>query len=239
MSGSTRIALVTGGTRGIGAACAAALAAQGHQVAVCSRSKPENLPSGQHWFEADVTDMESVDAAFAQVEADLGVVQILVANAGITNDKLMLRMSDDDFSSVLDANLTGAFRVAKRAVKPMLKQRWGRIVFMSSVVGAVGQAGQVNYSASKAGLGGMCRSMAREFGSRSITVNAVAPGPIETDMLDALSEDQVAAMVDAVPVGRAGTANEVASAVTFLTSEDAGYITGITLPVDGGLGMGA
>ncbi len=239
MTTSNRVALVTGGTKGIGAACAASLQQSGHTVVVCSRTKPENLADGQRWVFLDVTDADSVDNAFTEIEAEVGTVQILVANAGITNDKLVLRMSEEDFAGVIDANLTGAFRVAKRAVMPMMKSRWGRIVFMSSVVGSVGQAGQANYAASKAGLGGLCRSMAREFGSRSITVNAVAPGPIETEMLAALSEDQIAAMVDGVPVGRAGTPAEVAAAVNFLTSEDAGYVTGITLPVDGGLGMRA
>ncbi len=239
MTTSNKVALVTGGTRGIGAACASSLQESGNTVVVCSRTKPDELPDGQHWVFLDINDAESVDAAFTEIEAEVGSVQILVANAGITNDKLILRMSEEDFASVVDTNLTGAFRVAKRAIKPMMKARWGRIVFMSSVVGSVGQAGQANYAASKAGLGGLCRSMAREFGTRSITVNAVAPGPIETDMLAALSEDQVAAMVDSVPVGRPGTPREVAAAVTFLTSEDAGYVTGITLPVDGGLGMRA
>ena len=235
----SRVALVTGGTRGIGAACAGALQAAGHRVVVCSRSRPQRLPEGQTWVEADVTSSDSVDAAFAKVELELGPVTILVANAGITNDKLMLRMTEEDFSSVVDANLTGAFRVTKRALKPMMKQRWGRIILMSSVVGSIGQAGQANYAASKAGLEGLCRSLAREFASRSITVNAVAPGPIETDMLEALSEAQIDAMVQNVPVGRAGKVAEVAAAVAFLASNEAAYITGATLPVDGGLGMGA
>ncbi len=233
-----RVAFVTGGSRGIGLATALALAADGHKVAVGSRSKPTDLDPGLFWVECDITNATSIDAAFDQIEAELGSVTILVANAGITDDKLMLRMSEESFAGVVDANLNGAFRVAKRAIKPMMKARWGRIVFMSSVVGSVGQAGQVNYAASKAGLVGLARSMAREFASRGITVNLVAPGPIESDMLRKLSDDQVEAMASAVPVGRVGTPDEVAAAVRFLTSNQAGYVTGVSLAVDGGLGMG-
>jgi len=233
-----RVAFVTGGTRGIGLATARALATAGHQVVVGSRSKPDELDSGLTWIQCDITDAESVDGAFDQIEQTVGPPTIVVANAGITKDMLVLRMKEEDFAAVVDANLTGAFRVAKRAVKPMMKARWGRIVLMSSVVGALGQAGQANYAASKAGLVGLGRSLAREFASRGITVNLVAPGPIETDMLAAAGDKAVEAMTQAVPVGRVGQPEEVAAAVCFLASEAAGYITGVTIPVDGGLGMG-
>jgi NAD(P)-dependent dehydrogenase (short-subunit alcohol dehydrogenase family) len=239
MNERQRVAFVTGGSRGIGLACAVALRDQGHLTAVGSRSKPDDLPDGIAWYECDITDDGSIDAAIAGVEEDLGPVQILVANAGITRDLLALRMKTDDFASVVDANLTGTFRVTKRCLRGMMKARWGRIVFMSSVVGSLGQAGQANYAASKAGLAGLGRSLAREFASRGITVNLVAPGPIDTDMLAALSDESVAAMVDSVPVGRVGSAEEVAAAVVYLTSEAAAYTTGATIPVDGGLGMGA
>ncbi|MCL4160235.1 UNVERIFIED_CONTAM: hypothetical protein GTU68_001923 [Idotea baltica] len=199
---------------------------------------PADLDDDLYWVECDVTSTESVDAAFKLVEDNLGPITIVVANAGVTKDMLMLRMSEDDFASVLDANLTGAFRVAKRSVKSMMKQRWGRIVLMSSVVGSVGQTGQANYAASKAGLVGFGRSMAREFASRNITVNLVAPGPIETDMLANVSDAAREAMVGAVPLGRVGRPEDVAAAISFLASEGAGYITGATIPVDGGLGMG-
>ncbi len=234
----SRIAFVTGGTRGIGLAAARRLADRGHRVAVASRSKPEELDDRLLWVECDITDAASVDAALTRVEDDLGQPTIVVANAGVTRDMLMLRMSDDDFADVLDANLTGAFRTAKRAVKGMMRARWGRVVFVSSVVGSIGQAGQANYAASKAGLVGLARSMAREFATRGITVNVVAPGPIETDMLAALGDETIEQMAGAVPVGRVGSADEVAAAIEFLTSESAGYVTGHTLAVDGGLGMG-
>lgn len=238
MTDTQRTAFVTGGSRGIGLACALRLAADGHRVTVGSRSKPDDLDDRLHWVECDITDDGSVDAAFGQIEADFGPAQIVVANAGVTKDMLVLRMGTDDFESVVDANLTGAFRVSKRAVKPMMKGRWGRLILMSSVVGSLGQAGQANYAASKAGLVGLGRSLAREFASRGITVNLVAPGPIQTDMLAALTDDQRAAMVDHVPVGRVGQPDEVAAAVGFLASEAAGYVTGTTIGVDGGLGMG-
>lgn len=233
-----RVVLVTGGNRGIGRACAEAFRDAGNRVAITCRGDDPGIP-GVLAVRCDVTDTAAVDAAFATVEAELGPVEVLVSNAGITRDGLVLRMSDDDFTAVLDANLTGGFRVARRAVKTMMKARWGRIVFISSVVGQVGQAGQANYAASKAGLSGMARSLAREFASRSITVNVVAPGPIATDMTDALSDAQRAAIGDNVPAGRFGTAEEVAAAVTFLASDAAAFITGIVLPVDGGLTMGA
>ncbi len=239
MTEPQRVAFITGGSRGIGLACAVALRDQGHLTAIGSRTKPDDLPDGIAWYECDITDDSSVDSAITGIEGDLGPVQILVANAGITRDLLALRMKTEDFTDVIDANLTGAFRVVKRCLRGMMKGRWGRIVLMSSVVGALGQAGQANYAASKAGLAGMGRSLAREFASRGITVNLVAPGPVDTDMLAALGDDTVTAMTDAVPVGRVGTADEVAAAVVFLTSEAAGYTTGATIPVDGGLGMGA
>lgn len=239
MTDLQRVAFVTGGSRGIGLACARRLAAAGHQTAIGSRSKPEDLDGDLYWVECDVTDSESVDAAFGEIEGQLGPVHILVANAGVTRDTLVLRMSESEFEAVVDANLTGAFRVIKRSMRAMMKARWGRVILMSSVVGSLGQAGQANYAASKAGLVGLGRSLAREFASRGITVNLVAPGPIETDMLAALSDSQIKAMVDQIPVGRVGQVAEVAAAVSFLASESAGYITGATIPVDGGLGMGA
>jgi len=236
----SRVVLVTGGNRGIGLACAKAFVAAGHRVAVTCRGEApaEVSEAGILAVQCDVTDTEQVDAAFTAIEEQLGPVEILVANAGITRDGLVLRMSDDDFIDVLDANLIGAFRVCRRAVKRMIKGRWGRIVLVSSVAGRVGQTGQANYSASKAGLVGLGRSLAKEFASRNVTVNVVAPGPILTEMLAALPDDQQAAYAEAVPLGRLGEASEIAAAVTFLTSENAGYVTGAVLPVDGGLFMG-
>lgn len=234
-----RVAFVTGGSRGIGLAVARQLAAAGHDVAVGSRTEPEDLDAELTWFPCDITDESSVDQAFTAIEDKFGPPTIVVSNAGLTKDKLVLRMKDEDFTDVVDANLSGSFRVAKRAVKPMMKARWGRIIFVSSVVGSVGQAGQANYAASKAGLVGLGRSLAREYASRGITVNLVAPGPIETDMLAALDDKQIAAMSDMVPMGRVGQPDDVAAAVAFLASDSAGYITGATIPVDGGLGMGS
>jgi NAD(P)-dependent dehydrogenase (short-subunit alcohol dehydrogenase family) len=235
--GGGRIVLVTGGSRGIGLACAQRFAAQGDRVAVTYHSS--RPPTGLFAVQCDVTDSEQVDAAFASIEAHFsGTVEILVSNAGVTNDGLLLRMSEDDFSSVLDANLTAAFRVTKRAAKGMVKARRGRIVLMSSVVGLLGSAGQSNYAASKAGLVGFARSLARELGSRSITVNVVAPGPVSTDMTAALTDAQREAMTGAVPLGRMAEPDEIAGVVSFLASPDAAYITGAVIPVDGGLGMG-
>jgi len=232
-----RVALVTGANRGIGLATARALRDAGYTVAATYRSTPIEEP-GLHAVYCDVSDTESVDAAFTEIEEQLGPVSVLVSNAGMTKDGLMLRMGEDDFTSVIDANLTGGFRVAKRAVKAMMKPRWGRIIFISSIVGIGGQAGQANYAASKAGLHGLARSLAKEFASRGVTVNVVAPGPIETDMTAALTEDQLAALTGIVPLGRMGAPEEIAAAVTFLASEGAGYITGAILPVDGGAAMG-
>jgi len=236
----SRVVLVTGGNRGIGLACALAFAADGHRVAVTCRGEApvELVDAGILAVTCDVTDSATVDAAFATIEEELGPVEVLVANAGITRDGLVLRMSDGDFTDVLDANLTGAFRVARRAVRGMMKARWGRIILVSSIAGRIGQTGQANYAASKAGLVGLGRSLAKEFASRNVTVNVVAPGPILTDMLAALPEEQQADYAEAVPLGRLGQAEEVAAAVTFLASDGAAYVTGAVLPVDGGLFMG-
>lgn len=232
-----RVALVTGANRGIGLATARALRDAGFAVAATYRSTPIE-EEGIFAVACDVNDAASVDAAFTEVEAALGPVTVLVSNAGITKDGLVLRMGEDDFTSVVDSNLTGGFRVAKRAVKGMMKARWGRIIFISSIVGIAGQAGQANYAASKAGLHGLARSLAKEFASRNITVNVVAPGPIATDMTAALTDDQLSAMTDIVPLGRMGEAEEIAAAVRFFASDSAGYITGTVLPVDGGMAMG-
>lgn len=239
-SPTSRVALVTGGSRGIGLAIAQNLAAAGHRVAVTYNSTPPAAAEelGLLAVQADVTSPDALDAAFSAVEEQLGPVEILVANAGITRDSLVLRMSDDDFTSVIETNLTGTYRACKRAIRNMMRGRWGRIVLISSIVGLGGQAGQANYAASKAGLIGLGRSLAKEFASRNVTVNIVAPGPIDTDMLAALTEDQHKLIVDMVPLQRVGAPDEVAAAVTFLSSEEAGYITGTVLPVDGGLSMG-
>jgi 3-oxoacyl-[acyl-carrier protein] reductase len=231
-----RSVLVTGGNRGIGLAIAHAFVEAGDQVAVTSRSG--EAPDGLFAVACDVTDTASVDAAFTAVEAEHGPVEVLVANAGITHDTLLLRMSEDDWTSVLDTNLTGAFRVAKRASKSMLRARTGRLIFVSSVVGLSGSAGQANYAASKAGLVGLARSLARELGSRSITANVIAPGFVDTDMTAALGEERRAEIVGQVPLGRYASPDEVAKVVRFIASDDAGYITGAVVPVDGGLGMG-
>jgi 3-oxoacyl-[acyl-carrier protein] reductase len=228
--------LVTGGNRGIGYAIAEAFAAQGDAVAVTYRSGEP--PEGFLAARCDVTDAEQVDAAFAEIEEKQGPVEVLVANAGITKDTLLLRMSDDEWSSVLETNLTGTFRVAKRAAKGMLRLRRGRLVFISSVVGLLGSAGQVNYAASKAGLVGMARSLARELGSRSITANVVAPGFVETEMTAVLPEKQQAEYQAQIPLRRFASTEEVAGVVRWIASEEAGYVTGAVIPVDGGLGMG-
>jgi 3-oxoacyl-[acyl-carrier protein] reductase len=235
-SSSARVVLVTGGARGIGLACAQRFAAMGDNVAVTYNTSPP--PEGLFGVQCDITDAASVDAAFTAIEAEFGPVEILVANAGITKDTLLLRMSEDDFERVIDTNLTGAYRVAKRATQGMLRARRGRIVFMSSVVGLLGSAGQANYAASKAGLVGLARSLARELGSRSITVNVVAPGPVATDMTAALGEKRMEELTNAVPLGRVAQAEEIAGVVAFLAGPDAAYITGAVIPVDGGLGMG-
>jgi 3-oxoacyl-[acyl-carrier protein] reductase len=231
-----RTVLVTGGNRGIGYAIAEEFLAQGHRVAVTARSGEG--PDGALTVRADVTDAAAVDAAFTEIEEKLGPVEVVVANAGITRDTLLMRMTDEDFDTVVDTNLGGSFRVVKRASKGMLKARFGRIVFISSVVGLYGSAGQVNYAASKAGLVGMARSITRELGARGITANVVSPGFIETDMTAALPETQQAEYKRNIPAARFATANEVAKVVAWVAGEDAGYISGAVIPVDGGLGMG-
>jgi 3-oxoacyl-[acyl-carrier protein] reductase len=232
----SRTVLITGGSRGIGLACAQRFAALGDNVVVTYNSSPP--PDGFTAVRCDVTSAESVDAAFGAAEAAFGPVEVLVSNAGITNDGLLMRMSEADFAGVVDANLTAAYRVAKRAAPGMLKARSGRMIFMSSVVGLLGSAGQANYAASKAGLVGLARSIARELGSRSITANVIAPGPVATDMTAALGEKRLAELTAAVPLGRMCSADEIAGVVTFVASPEAAYITGAVIPVDGGLGMG-
>ncbi|RKT88320.1 3-oxoacyl-[acyl-carrier protein] reductase [Saccharopolyspora antimicrobica] len=231
-----RSVLVTGGNRGIGLAIAKAFQAAGDKVAVTHRGS--GAPEGLFGVQCDVTDPEQVAAAFDEVEAAHGRVEVLVANAGITDDTLLLRMSEEQFSRVIDANLAGSYRVAKRAASSMLRNRKGRMIFISSVVGLSGGAGQVNYAASKAGLVGMARSIARELGSRSITANVVAPGFVTTDMTDALSEERKKEIFAQIPLARFAAAEEVAGTVEWLASDAAAYITGAVIPVDGGLGMG-
>jgi NAD(P)-dependent dehydrogenase (short-subunit alcohol dehydrogenase family) len=230
------LALVTGGNRGIGLAIAHSLKAHGHDVVVTYRSG--QAPSGFKAVAMDVTSTESVDKAFEIIEEQWGIPEIIVANAGITKDTLVLRMSEAEFEEVINANLTGAFRTAKRATKGLLKLKRGRLIFIGSVVASVGAAGQVNYSASKAGLVGMARSFARELGSRGITANVVAPGFVETDMTADLDDKRRGEIAAAVPLGRFCTADEIAEVVTFIASPQASYITGAIIPVDGGLGMG-
>lgn len=235
---ASRVALVTGGNRGIGLAAARRLQRAGHRVAVTYRTEPPPDAEGILAVRGDVTDADSVEQAVGQVEDSLGPVEILVANAGATRDGLAVRMSDDDFAAVVDTNLTGGFRAARRVMRGMMRGRWGRMIFISSVVGMAGQAGQANYAAAKAGLVGLARSLAKELASRGVTVNAVAPGAIDTDMLGALGAEQLAAIADRVPLGRIGSPEEIAAAVEFLASEDAGYVTGTVLTVDGGLSIG-
>ncbi|WP_311476583.1 beta-ketoacyl-ACP reductase [uncultured Gulosibacter sp.] len=233
----SQVALVTGGNRGIGRAIAEDLIATGYQVAVTSRSG-EGGPEGALTVAADVTDSASVDAAFTRVEQELGPITVVIANAGITQDTLLLRMSEDDFASVIDTNLTGAFRVIKRAAKGMLRAKFGRVVLISSVVGLYGSPGQINYAASKAGLVGIARSLTRELGSRGITANVVAPGFIETEMTAVLPESTQQQYLASIPAGRFGRVDEIAKTVRWLVSDDSGYISGAVIPVDGGLGMG-
>ncbi len=232
----SRSILVTGGNRGIGLAIARRLAAEGSSVAVTSRSgeKVEGLLT----VACDVRDVASVDAAFSRVEGEQGPVEVVVANAGITHDQLLALMGEDDFTSVIDTNLTGAYRVARRAVRGMMRMRRGRLIFISSVVGLLGSGGQANYAASKAGLVGLARSLARELGSRNITCNVVAPGFVDTDMTAVLPQDRKTAILGQVPLGRLASVEEVAGVVAFLAGDDGAYITGAVIPVDGGLGMG-
>ncbi|MFZ9696048.1 MAG: 3-oxoacyl-ACP reductase FabG [Ilumatobacteraceae bacterium] len=237
----SRVVLITGGSRGIGAACARTFIESGDRVAITynSTTPPAELTdAGIVAVKCDVTSSVSVEAAFAEVEEKLGKVEVLVSNAGITKDGLFVRMSEADFTSVIDANLTAAYRVCKRASQQMLRARAGRLILVSSVVGLLGSAGQTNYAASKAGLVGLARSLARELGSRGITVNVVAPGPVATDMTAALGEERLRELTTAVPLGRMATVDEIAGVVSFLASKDAAYITGAVIPVDGGLGMG-
>jgi 3-oxoacyl-[acyl-carrier protein] reductase len=232
----SRSVLVTGGNRGIGLAIARSFAEQGDRVAVTHRGS--GAPEGLFGVECDVTDTAAVDRAFSAVEEHQGPVEVLVSNAGITRDGLLMRMKDDDFTDVLDANLTAAYRVAKRAAAKMVRARWGRMVFVGSVVGLLGSAGQANYGASKAGLVGLARAIARELGSRGITANVVAPGFVATDMTAALPEKRQQEILGQVPLGRLAEADEIAGVVRFLAGDAAGYITGAVVPVDGGLGMG-
>ncbi len=232
----SRVVLVTGGSKGIGSGIAVRLAKAGHRVAATYRTG--DVPADVLGVQCDVTDPAQVEAAFAQVESSLGAVEVLVANAGITRDTLLMRMSDEDWDRVISTNLSGAFRVARRAARPMVRGRFGRIVFVSSVVGMMGSAGQVNYAASKSGLVGMARSLARELGSRGITANVVAPGFIETDMTAELGEDLIKKYAEQIPLGRFGSVDDVAGTIEFLASDAASYITGAVIPVDGGLGMG-
>lgn len=231
-----RSVLVTGGNRGIGLAIAQRLHADGHKVAVTHRGS--GAPDGLFGVVCDVTDSASVDAAFKEVEEKQGPVEVLVANAGITDDTLLMRMTEDQFQRVIDANLTGAFRVAKRANRAMLRARWGRMIFLSSVVAMAGGAGQINYAASKAGVIGMARSITRELGSRSITANVVSPGFIETDMTAELSDDLRGKAKEFIPLQRLGQPEDVAAVVSFLAGPDSSYVSGAVIPVDGGMGMG-
>lgn len=233
---SKRSVLVTGGNRGIGLAIATRLAADGHAVTVTYRSG--SAPEGLNGVQCDITDSASVDTAFTQVEADQGAVEVLIANAGITDDTLLLRMGEDTWQRVIDTNLTGAYRVAKRAATAMLKARFGRMIFISSVVGLSGSPGQVNYAASKSGLIGLARSVAKELGSRNITANVIAPGFVETDMTASLSDARKAEIAKEIPLRRTASPAEIAGVASFLASPDASYLTGAVIPVDGGLGMG-
>ncbi len=246
----SKVALVTGGNRGIGLACARALQKNGHRVAITYNSSPP--PSAAHGksnspesdselysVKCNIADSKEIEQAFSEIEENLGIPEILISNAGITADGLSLKMSDENFTKVLEINLTGGFKVARRALKNMVRAKTGRIIFISSVIGLGGAKGQANYAASKAGIFGLARSLAKEFASRSITVNVIAPGPIETDMTQSLTDLQKQAILEQVPLGRFGTPEEVGELVNFLASDSAGYITGAIIPLDGGVAMGA
>ena len=232
----SKVAFVTGANRGIGLAIAERLLEEGYAVAAAYRSNPPDNPD-LFPVKCDVTSQTQVDQAFDEIERDLGTVEVLIANAGITKDNLLPRMSEDDFTDVLNSNLTSGYRLTKRAIKPMMKQRKGRIIFISSVVGTTGQAGQANYAASKAGLVGLARSIAKEFATRNITANVIAPGPVKTNMIDELTDQQRENILAAVPLGRFAEPEEIAATVAFLASDQAGFITGAIIPVDGGIGM--
>jgi 3-oxoacyl-(acyl-carrier-protein) reductase len=232
----SRVVLVTGGNRGIGLAVARELAEAGHTVVATHRSGEP--PEGLHGVQCDVTDSAAVDAAFSQVESEHGPVEVVVANAGVTQDGLLMRMPEEAFTDVLDANLTGAWRVTQRATRGMMTARFGRLIYISSVVGLMGAPGQANYAASKAGLIGLARSVARELGGRGVTANVITPGYVDTDMTADLTDKRREEMLAAIPVGRTARPEEIAKAVAFLASDDAAYITGAVLPVDGGVGMG-
>jgi 3-oxoacyl-[acyl-carrier protein] reductase len=232
------LAFITGGNRGIGAATAQVLAAAGHRVVIGSRSGERSATSGVSNVQIDVSDPESIERAITEVEVNYGPIEILVANAGVTRDSLLMRMSDQDIDDTINTNLNGSIRLARRVLRPMIKAKSGRIIFMSSVVGLFGSAGQVNYSASKAGLVGAARSLTREVGGRGITINVVAPGFIDTDMTAALDESTRKAILATIPAGRYGDPSEVAHVVKFLVSQEGSYISGAVIPVDGGLGMG-
>ena len=232
----SKVAFVTGANRGIGLAIAERLHEEGYAVAAAYRSNPPDNPD-LFPVKCDVTSQTQVDQAFDEIERDLGTVEVLIANAGITKDNLLPRMSEDDFTDVLNSNLTSGYRLTKRAIKPMMKQRKGRIIFISSVVGTTGQAGQANSAASKAGLVGLARSIAKEFATRNITANVIAPGPVKTNMIDELTDQQRENILAAVPLGRFAEPEEIAATVAFLASDQAGFITGAIIPVDGGIGM--
>ena len=236
MAESSRVVLVTGGSKGNGRTLAERFRDAGYRVAATYRSG--GVPDGVLGLQCDITDQEQVEAAFTAVEAELGPVEILVANAGVTKDTLLMRMSDEDWDTVIDTNLTGTFRVVRRASRPMMRGRFGRIILVSSVVALLGSPGQVNYSSSKAALVGMARSITRELGVRGVTANVIAPGFIETDMTAVLPDDVIADYKKRIPAGRLGVVDDVAAAALFLAGDQAGYISGAVLPVDGGLGMG-